>query len=111
MTDQSGARGRFSRNVSQNASSYQDDGWLHFKTRAGKIYIKGEVILCSRGDFKVELENGLIADCRSSKLEHKKIRLLLGDDVVVELGTQLNTSGNQKGFIVSRKLSRRPPKS
>lgn len=51
------------------------------------IYLDGIITHSCRGLHKVELENGLEAICTSSKMDHKRIGLLVGDKVTAEIPT------------------------
>ena len=67
------------------------------------IYLEGVVTLNSRGNSKVILENDLECLCSYSKLKHRRITLLVGDEVLVEIPVLSLAPGEKlRGRIVYR---------
>ena len=49
------------------------------------IYMNGEVSHSCKGTYKVKMENGMNSICTASKMDHKRIGVLVGDYVTVEI--------------------------
>lgn len=76
--------------------------------KEGCIYIDGLVTHSCRGKHKVDLENGMKAITTASKMDHRKVSILIGDKVLVEIpALSLSPNGNINGRLVwrYRKLS------
>ena len=69
-------------------------------TQEEKLIFQGKILESSKGIFRVELENGHeIRGHLSGKMKKYTIRVLIGDEVTVELSPYDLT----KGRIISRK--------
>ncbi len=66
-------------------SPYQNKSYPENLKKEGCIYLDGEVMFSSRGVYKVMMENGLESICTASKMDHKRVGILLGDNVTVEI--------------------------
>lgn len=64
-------------------------------SKADCLEVKGTVVKVKPGShFDVELENGLIVDCTlSGKIRINKIKILLSDEVLVEMSPYDLTKG------------------
>ena len=78
--------------------SYPED-----RKKADCIYIDGEVTLSCKGQYKVAAENGMEVLATASKMDHRKISLIVGDYVTLEIPTgSLTPDGPIRGRIVWR---------
>ena len=66
-------------------SPYQNREYPEKLKKAECIYLNGQVTFSSRGVYKVMMENNLEAICTASKMDHKRVGILPGDEVTVEI--------------------------
>lgn len=72
------------------------------------IYLNGEIKNSCRGTYKVMLDNGMYAICTASKMDHRRISLIVGDTVTAEIpALGLSPDGPIRGRIVWRSRSNR----
>ena len=73
------------------------------KKKDSCIYMDGVVDHTCKGLHKVKLDNNMLAVCTSTKLDHKRIGVMIGDKVTVEIpALALSTESNLKGRIIWR---------
>ncbi len=71
--------------------------------KEGCIYLNGEVTFTSRGVYKVWMVNDMEAICTASKMDHKRVGILPGDNVTVEIpAVSLSPGCPVRGRIVWR---------
>lgn len=58
------------------------------------IYLEGTVTHSSRGVYKVQMENDMESICTASRMDHKRVSLLVGDNVTVEIPTASLSPGS-----------------
>lgn len=84
-------------------SPYQNKSYPDKLKKDGCIYLDGEVTFSSRGVYKVNMENGLQSICTASKMDHKRVGILLGDNVTVEIpAASLSPGSAIRGRLVWR---------
>jgi translation initiation factor IF-1 len=70
--------------------------------KVGHIYVDGRITSTSRGLYHIQLEDGLVALCTARKLEHKRIKLLIGDRVCAEIPVSSISPDRIRGRLVWR---------
>ena len=84
-------------------SPYQNREYPDKLKKVGCIYLSGKVTFSSRGVYKVMMENDLEAICTASKMDHKRVGILPGDEVTVEIpAASLSPGCPVRGRIVWR---------
>lgn len=74
-------------------SPYQNKDYPEHLKKTECIYLNGQVTFSSRGVYKVWLSNEMEAICTASKMDYKRVGILPGDDVTVEIPTSSLTPG------------------
>jgi len=84
-------------------SAYANKDYPEHLKKEGCIYLNGEVTFSSRGVYKVAMENGMESICSASKMDHKRVGILPGDNVTVEIpAVSLSPGCPVRGRIVWR---------
>tara|TARA_B100001059_G_scaffold66368_1_gene62867 strand:+ start:5662 stop:5985 length:324 start_codon:yes stop_codon:yes gene_type:complete len=91
------------RGLTRSPGSYENQEYPDRLKKDGCIYLNGVVTFSSRGVYKVLMDNDMEAICTASKMDHKRVGILPGDNVSVEIpAVSLSPGCAVKGRIVWR---------
>ena len=85
---------RRGKSLGVSRSPYENAEFPDRLKKDGCIYLNGEVTFSSRGVYKVMMENDMEALCTATKMDHRRIGILLGDKVTVEVPTASLSPGS-----------------